>query len=68
LILGCGFVARGTATNSGIPFFAAGGFARTLFESLGVEASERIVRYAVTDLDWVAANFTVFDVALTANR
>jgi hypothetical protein len=39
-----------------------------LFESLGVEGSERIVRYAVTDLDWVAANFTVFNVALTANR
>ena len=39
-----------------------------LFESLGVEACERIVLYAVTDLDWVAANFTVFDVALTANR
>jgi hypothetical protein len=39
-----------------------------LFESLGVEASERIVLYAVTDLDWVAANFTVFDVGLTANR
>jgi hypothetical protein len=36
--------------------------------SLGVEASERIVLYAVTDLDWVAADFTVFDVALPANR
>jgi hypothetical protein len=23
--------------------------------------------YAVTDLDWVAADFAVFDVALTAN-
>ena len=40
----------------------------TLFESLGVEAGERIVLYAVTDLDWVATNFTVFDVALTAYR
>jgi len=39
-----------------------------LFESLGVEASERIVLYGVTDLDWVAANFTVLDVALTVNR
>jgi hypothetical protein len=36
--------------------------------SLGVEASERIVLNSVTDLDWVAAHFTVFDVALTANR
>jgi hypothetical protein len=40
----------------------------TLFQSLGDEASERIVLYAVIDLDWVAANFTVFDIALTANR
>jgi hypothetical protein len=39
----------------------------TLFESLGVETGERIVLHAVTDLDWVAANFTVFDVTLTAN-
>jgi|HubBroStandDraft_4_1064222.scaffolds.fasta_scaffold723495_1 hypothetical protein len=39
-----------------------------LFESLGVEASQRIVLYAVTDLDWAAANLTVFDVALPANR
>jgi hypothetical protein len=38
-----------------------------LFESLGVEASERIVLCAVTDLDWVAADFTVFDIDLTAN-
>jgi hypothetical protein len=41
---------------------------RGLFESLGVETSERIVLYAVTDLDWVAAHFTVLDVALAANR
>ena len=39
-----------------------------LFESLGDEASEPIVLCTVADLDWVAANFTVFDVALTANR
>jgi hypothetical protein len=39
-----------------------------LFESLGVETSKRIVLYAITDLDWVAADFTVFDVALAANR
>jgi hypothetical protein len=39
-----------------------------LFESLGVEASERIVLYAVTDFDWIAAHFTVLDVALAANR
>jgi hypothetical protein len=39
-----------------------------LFESPGVEASERIVLYAVTDLDRIAAHFTVLDVALTANR
>ena len=39
-----------------------------LFESVDVEASERIVLYAVTDLDWVAAHFTVLNVALTANR
>ena len=41
---------------------------RNLFESLGVETSKRIVLYTVTDLDWVAADFTVFDVALAANR
>ena len=41
---------------------------RGLFESLGVETCERIVLYAVTDLDWVAANFAVLDVALAANR
>lgn len=41
---------------------------RGLFESLGVETCERIVLYAVTDLDWVAAHFTVFDVALPVNR
>jgi hypothetical protein len=59
---------RGTATNSGIPFFVAGSLLVSLFQSLGDEAGERIILYAVTNLDWVAANFTVFDVALTANR
>ena len=39
-----------------------------LFEDLGIEVTERIVLYAVTDLDWVAADFAVFDVGLTANR
>jgi hypothetical protein len=39
-----------------------------LFEDFGIEVTERIVLYAVTDLDWVAADFAVFDVALTANR
>jgi hypothetical protein len=59
---------RGTAPNSGIPFFAAVALVAKLFESLGVEASERVVLYAVTDLDWVPANFTVFDIVLMANR
>ena len=37
-------------------------------EDLGGELRERIILYAVTDLDWVTANFAVFDVALTSNR
>jgi hypothetical protein len=49
-------------------FSTLGALLVTLFQSLGDEASERIVLYAVTDLDWVAANFTVFDIDLTANR
>src|ERR1700676_179722 len=39
-----------------------------LFQDLGGELSERIILYAVTDLDWVAADFAVFDVVLTSNR
>ena len=38
-----------------------------LFEYLCTEASERILLYAVTDLDRVAADFAVFDIDLTAN-
>jgi hypothetical protein len=51
-------------TSHGVGVSDKGG----LFESLGVEASERIVLYAVTNLYRVAAHFTVLDVALTANR
>jgi hypothetical protein len=39
-----------------------------LFEDLGGELRERIILYAVADLDRVAADFAVFDVALPANR
>ena len=39
-----------------------------LFEGLSGEASEGIVLYRVADLDGVAADFTVFDVGVTANR
>ena len=42
-------------------------FPRGLFESFGVEAGERIIFDAVTDLDWLAANFAVFDITLSAN-
>jgi hypothetical protein len=37
-------------------------------EDLGVELSEGVVCYRITDLDRVAADFTVFDIALPANR
>lgn len=39
-----------------------------LFENLGGEAGQDIVLHAVTDFDRVAANFTIFYVALPANR
>jgi hypothetical protein len=39
-----------------------------LLEAFGIETSERIILYAVADLDWVAADFAVFNVSLTANR
>jgi hypothetical protein len=39
-----------------------------LFEGLSGEASQGIVFYRVADLDGVAADFTVFDVGVTANR
>jgi hypothetical protein len=41
---------------------------RILFEDLCIEANERIVLCAVNDLDWVAADFAVFDIDLAANR
>jgi long-subunit acyl-CoA synthetase (AMP-forming) len=69
LILGCGFdcgAVRRTILVFHCSLLVA--LVAKLFESLGVEANERVVLYAVTDLDWVAANFTVFDIVLTANR
>ena len=39
-----------------------------LFESLCGEASEGVVFNGIADLDRVAADFTVFDVGVTANR
>jgi hypothetical protein len=39
-----------------------------LFEGQGGELGERMILYAVTDLDRVTANFAVFDVALAPNR
>jgi hypothetical protein len=39
-----------------------------LFEGLSGEANEGIVFYRIADLDRVAANFTVFDVGVRANR
>jgi hypothetical protein len=39
-----------------------------LFEDLGSEIRERIILYAVTDLDRVATDFAIFDVALSSNR
>jgi hypothetical protein len=39
-----------------------------LFEGFGGELRERIIFHAVTDLDRVAANFTVFDVGLASHR
>jgi hypothetical protein len=39
-----------------------------LFEYLGLEAAEFIVLHGIADLDWIAADFTVFDIGLTADR
>jgi hypothetical protein len=39
-----------------------------LFEGFGGELRERIILYAVTDFDRVAANFAIFDVGLASNR
>ena len=39
-----------------------------LSEGLGIEASDSILFYAVTYFDWLATDFAVLDVALTANR
>jgi hypothetical protein len=39
-----------------------------LFECFGGELRERLILYAVTDLDRVAADFAVFDVGLASNR
>jgi hypothetical protein len=39
-----------------------------LFEGPGIKAGERIVFHAVADLDWLAAHFAIFDVALSPNR
>jgi hypothetical protein len=38
-----------------------------LFQPLGVEAGQRIVLHRIGDLNWIAADFTVFHVALTAD-
>ena len=38
-----------------------------LFEALGVEAAKHIVFDRIADLDWIAADFTVFDIDLTGN-
>src|ERR1700674_3078046 len=39
-----------------------------LFQNFGGEAGERVVFHAVTDLNWIAANFAILDVRLTSNR
>lgn len=39
-----------------------------LLEGLGFEASEGVVSYGIADFYGVAADFTVFDVGVTANR
>jgi hypothetical protein len=39
-----------------------------LFQNFGSEAGERIVFHAVSNLNRVAADFTILDVRLTANR
>jgi hypothetical protein len=39
-----------------------------LFQNFGSEAGERVVLHAVTDLNWIAADFAILDVGLTANR
>jgi len=39
-----------------------------LFETLGLEVSEGIVFDGIAELEGVAADLTVFDVGMTANR
>jgi hypothetical protein len=39
-----------------------------LFQNFGSEAGKCIVFHVVIDLDWIAANFTIFDISLTTNR
>ena len=43
-------------------------FPTNLFEGLSGEASDGVVLNGIADLDRVAADFTVFDVGVTANR
>ena len=38
------------------------------FQNFGGEAGEGVVFHAVTDLNWIAADFAIFHVSLTANR
>src|SRR5712671_4225964 len=42
--------------------------APNLFEGLCIETHERIALCAVTDFDWVATDFAIFDIDLAANR
>ena len=43
-------------------------FPTNLFKGLSGEASEGVVLNGIADLDRVAADFTVLDVGVTANR
>jgi hypothetical protein len=41
---------------------------RHLFKPLGVESFDDIVLNAVADFNWIAADFTIFDVGLAPHR
>jgi hypothetical protein len=41
---------------------------RSLFQYFGGEAGEFVVFHGVTDLDGIAANFTILNIGLAANR
>ena len=51
-----------------LPPVFCGKFPTNLFEGLSGETSEGIVFYGIANLDGVAADFTVFDVGVMANR